>query len=369
MKPQAIKVFFAGLFRHVDGMLLALVLALLLVSTATIFSASGESAARLTGQMLNVLVGLSVLLVVASIPPHLLSKLGLPLYVLALVLLLGVALFGEIRNGSRRWLPLGFISIQPSELMKIALPLMLAWYFQQREGLLKLRDFGIAAFLIVLPFLLILKQPDLGTALLIAASGFYVLFFAGLSWKIIAGLGATALACLPLIWNFVLHDYQKTRVLTLIDPTADPLGDGYHIIQSTIAIGSGGWFGKGWLSGTQNQLDFIPERTTDFIFAVYSEEFGLLGTLLLIMLYLAIVARGLKIAEHAPSTFARLMAATISLNFFTYVFVNMGMVSGILPVVGVPLPLMSYGGTAMVTLMIGLGILMSMATHRQLLKS
>ena len=369
MNPQAIKQFFAGFSRHVDGMLLAFLIALLLLGAATVFSASGESSVRLTGHLGNILAGLMVLVLVANVPPHLLSKLGPPLYALALLLLIGVALFGEIRNGSRRWLPLGFTSIQPSELMKIALPLMLAWYFQQREGMLKLRDFGVAALMIALPFLLVLKQPDLGTALLIGASGFYLLFFAGLSWKIIAGLGATAALSLPLVWNFVLHDYQKTRVMTLIDPTTDPLGAGYHIIQSTIAIGSGGFFGKGWLSGTQNQLDFIPERTTDFIFAVYSEEFGLLGTLLLIMLYLAIVARGLKIAEHAPSTFARLMAATISLNFFTYVFVNMGMVSGILPVVGVPLPLMSYGGTATVTLMIGFGILMSMATHRQLLKS
>lgn len=368
MRP-AIKQFFAERSKHVDGMLLALLIALLLVSTATVFSASGESAVRLFGHLTNILVGLTVLVLVANTPPHLLVKLGPPLYVVGLLLLVAVALFGEIRNGSRRWLPLGFTAIQPSELMKIALPLMLAWYFQQREGFLRTRDFGVAALLITLPFLFILKQPDLGTALLIGASGFYVLFFAGLSWKIIVGLGVAVAMSLPLAWNFVLHDYQKTRVMTLLDPTTDPLGAGYHIIQSTIAIGSGGWFGKGWLSGTQNQLDFIPERTTDFIFAVYSEEFGLLGALLLIMLYLAIVARGLKIAEHAPSTFARLMAATISLNFFTYVFVNMGMVSGILPVVGVPLPLMSYGGTAMVTLMFGFGILMSLATHRKLLKS
>ncbi len=369
MNPQAIKGFFGGLVRHVDGWLAALLIVLLLFSMATVFSASGESAARMSGHLTNILIGVTVLLLVASVPPHLLAKLGPPLYVLALVLLVAVALFGEIRNGSRRWLPLGVTAIQPSELMKIALPLMLAWYFQQREGILRARDFLLAGGLIALPFLLILKQPDLGTALLIGASGFYVLFFAGLSWKVIAGLGTAGVLSLPLAWNFVLHDYQKTRVMTLLDPTKDPLGDGYHIIQSTIAIGSGGFFGKGWLQGTQNQLDFIPERTTDFIFAVYSEEFGLLGVLLLVVLYLAIVARGLKIAEHAPSTFARLMAATISLNFFTYVFVNMGMVSGILPVVGVPLPLMSYGGTAMVTLMIGFGMLMSMATHRQILKS
>jgi rod shape determining protein RodA len=368
MNQPVIKRVIAGLSRHVDGMLLAFLAALLCVSVAVVFSASGESGARLVGHLTNIAVALVVLVVIANVPPHLLAKLGPPLYALALLLLIGVALFGEIRNGSRRWLPLGFTSIQPSELMKIALPLMLAWYFQQREAALKLRHFGVAALLIAVPFLLILRQPDLGTAMLIGASGFYVLFFAGLSWKIIAGLGVAGAAALPLAWN-LLHDYQRQRVLTLVDPTSDPLGAGYHIIQSTIAIGSGGAFGKGWLSGTQNQLDFIPERTTDFIFAVYGEEFGLLGAIILLVLYLAIVARGLKIAEHAPTMFARLMAATISMNFFTYVFVNMGMVSGILPVVGVPLPLMSYGGTAMLTLMIGFGMLMSMATHRKLLKS
>jgi rod shape determining protein RodA len=368
MNQPVIKRVIGAFGRHMDGMLLALLIALLSVSVAVVFSASGESGARLAGHLTNIAVAMTVLVVVANVPPHILAKLGPPLYALALVLLIGVALFGEIRNGSRRWLPLGFTSIQPSELMKIALPLMLAWYFQQREAALKLKHYGIAALLIVVPFLLILRQPDLGTAMLIGASGFYVLFFAGLSWKIIAGLGLSGALFLPIAWN-LMHDYQRQRVMTLIDPASDPLGAGYHIIQSTIAIGSGGAFGKGWLSGTQNQLDFIPERTTDFIFAVYSEEFGLLGVLILLVLYLAVVARGLKIAEHAPTMFARLMAATISLNFFTYIFVNMGMVSGILPVVGVPLPLMSYGGTALVTLMIGFGMLMSMSTHRKLLKS
>ncbi len=351
-----------------DGLLLALLLALLLLSTAVVFSASGQSTGRLVGHLSNIAVALTALVVIANIPPHILSKLGPPLYAVALVLLVGVALFGEIRNGSRRWLPLGFTSIQPSELMKIALPLMLAWYFQLHEATLKLRHFGIASLIIAVPFLLILRQPDLGTSMLIGASGFYVLFFAGLSWKIIAGLGVAGGLSLPLAWN-LMHDYQRQRVMMLIDPSSDPLGAGYHIIQSTIAIGSGGAFGKGWLNGTQNQLDFIPERTTDFIFAVHGEEFGLLGAILLLLLYLAIAARGLKIAEHAPTLFARLMAGTISMNFFTYIFVNMGMVSGILPVVGVPLPLMSYGGTALLTLMIGFGMLMSMAKHRKLLKS
>jgi len=358
----------ASAVRHLDGILLALLITLLAVSVAVVFSASGESGARLAGHLTNIAVAMAVLVVVANIPPHILAKLGPPLYALGLVLLVAVALFGEIRNGSRRWLPLGFTSIQPSELMKIALPLMLAWYFQRHEAALRLKHFGMAALMIAVPLLLILRQPDLGTSLLIGASGFYILFFAGLSWRIIAGLGLGGALLLPVAWN-LLHDYQRERVMTLFDPMSDPLGAGYHIIQSTIAIGSGGAFGKGWLSGTQNQLDFVPERTTDFIFAVFSEEFGLLGVLLLLLLYLAIVARGLKIAEQAPSMFARLMAGAVSLNFFTYIFVNMGMVSGILPVVGVPLPLMSYGGTAMVTLMIGFGMLMSMATHRKLLKS
>ncbi len=368
MNQPAIKRLLAEASRHLDGMLLALLIVLLGVSVAVVFSASGQSGARLAGHLTNIAAAMAVLIVVANVPPHILAKLGPPLYVLGLVLLLGVALFGEIRNGSRRWLPLGFTSIQPSELMKIALPLMLAWYFQQREATLRLRHFGMAAVLIALPFLLILRQPDLGTSLLIAASGFYILFLAGLSWKIIAGLGVAGGLSLPIAWN-LLHDYQRQRVLTLFDPMSDPLGAGYHIIQSTIAIGSGGAFGKGWLSGTQNQLDFVPERTTDFIFAVFSEEFGLLGVILLLLLYLAIVARGLRIADQAPSMFARLMAGAISLNFFTYIFVNIGMVSGILPVVGVPLPLMSYGGTALVTLMIGFGMLMSLATHRKLLKT
>jgi rod shape determining protein RodA len=368
MNRQVIRFRMRKVLRHLDGVLLAQIIILLLISTAVVYSASGQSAERLTGHLTNILVGLTVLVVVANIPPHILSKLGPPLYAISVVLLIGVALFGEVRNGSRRWLNLGVGAIQPSELLKIALPLMLAWYFQRREGVLQLRDFLVATLLVVFPLLLILRQPDLGTAMLIAASGFYLLFFAGLPWKIIAGLAVTVGAFLPVAWN-MMHDYQRQRVLTLFDPTSDPLGAGYHIIQSTIAIGSGGFLGKGWLEGTQTRLDFIPERTTDFVFAVFGEEFGMLGATLLVLLYLGIVVRGLLIASRGATLFARLMAGAISLNLFTYVFVNMGMVSGIVPVVGVPLPLMSYGGTAMVTLMIGFGILMSVATHRKLLKT
>lgn len=354
--------------RHLDGVLLILVFMLLGISLAVVASASGQSTSRISGHLINMGLALTVMVVVANVPPHLLSKVGPPLYVAGVVLLIGVALFGEIRNGSRRWLNMGVVAFQPSELLKLALPLMLAWYFQRNEMVLRAKHYLIGAAMLLVPFLLILRQPDLGTAMMIGASGFYLLFFAGLPWKVILGGGALGAASLPLIWN-LMHDYQQRRVLTLLDPSADPLGDGYHIIQSTIAIGSGGLFGKGWMEGTQSQLDFIPERTTDFIFAVFGEEFGYLGAILLVAIYLAVVARGLTIAARAPTLFGRLMAATLSLNLFTYVFVNMGMVSGILPVVGVPLPLMSYGGTALVTLLLGVGILMSVATHRQLNKT
>jgi rod shape determining protein RodA len=352
---------------HLDGILLTLVLLLLGISLAVVASASGQSPARISGHLVNIGLALSVMVVMANVPPHLLSKVGPPLYVAGVVLLIGVALFGEVRNGARRWLNLGF-AFQPSELLKLALPLMLAWYFQRNEAVLRAKHFMVGGALLLVPFLLILRQPDLGTALMLGASGFYLLFFAGLPWKVILGGASLGAASLPVVWG-LMHDYQQRRVLTLLDPTSDPLGDGYHIIQSTIAIGSGGLFGKGWMQGTQNQLDFIPERTTDFVFAVFGEEFGYVGTILLVGLYLAIVARGLVIAARAPTLFGRLMAATLSLNLFTYAFVNMGMVSGILPVVGVPLPLMSYGGTALITLLLGMGILMSVATHRRLNKS
>ncbi len=354
--------------RHVDGILLTLVVLVLGISLAVVTSASGQSAARISGHLVNMGLALGVMVMIANVPPHLLSKVGPPLYAAGVVLLVGVALFGEIRNGARRWLDLGFMAFQPSELLKLALPLMLAWYFHRNEAVLRVKHYLVGGVLLLVPFLLILRQPDLGTALMIGASGFYLLFFAGLPWKVILGGGALGAASLPLVWG-MMHDYQRQRVLTLLDPSSDPLGAGYHIIQSTIAIGSGGLFGKGWMQGTQNQLDFIPERTTDFIFAVFGEEFGYAGAILLVVLYLAIVARGLVIAARAPTLFGRLMAATLSLNLFTYVFVNMGMVSGILPVVGVPLPLMSYGGTALVTLLLGMGIVMSVATHRQLNKS
>jgi rod shape determining protein RodA len=294
-------------------------------------------------------------------------RFALPIYLAGLGLLVAVAMFGLVKNGARRWLNVGVI-IQPSEIMKLALPLMLAWYFQRREGMIRWRDFLVAALLVLAPVALILRQPDLGTAMLVLSSGFFVIFLAGLSWRFIIGMMISGLASLPLVWS-MLHDYQRGRVMTLIDPTSDPLGKGFHIIQSTIAIGSGGLISKGWLNGSQAHLEFIPERTTDFIFAVFSEEFGLLGNAVLLVLYLMLIGRGLLIAANAPTLFSRLLAGAITLSIFVYAFVNMGMVSGILPVVGVPLPFMSYGGTAFVTLSLAVGTLMSIQRHRKLVQT
>lgn len=356
------------LIKHIDRYLLGLVAALLVMGLITLFSASGGSIERVIGQMVNIVVALAVMWLAANVPLHYLSRIALPVYVLGVILLVGVALGGEVVNGARRWLNLGFTRIQPSELMKIALPLMLAWYFDRYEAILKMRNFALGAVLVIVPVLLIARQPDLGTALLVSAAGFYVLFLAGLSWRILLGLGIAAGASLPLLWR-MLHDYQRQRVLTLLDPSQDPLGAGYHTIQSTIAVGSGGFIGKGWLNGTQAHLDFLPERTTDFIFAVYAEEFGLVGNVILLVVFLLVIGRGLVISANAPTLFTRLLAGSITLTFFTYAFVNMGMVSGILPVVGVPLPLISYGGTSLVTILFGVGLLMSIHTHRRLVQT
>lgn len=357
------------LVRYLDGPLLGLLLLLLLTSLAVVFSASGESSERMLSHLTNVGVALVAMLLVSHIPPQRLMQFALPTYFVGIILLLGVAMFGVVVNGSRRWLDLGFTRIQPSELMRLAAPMMLAWYFHYKQETLRGRDFLLSAVLLAIPVGLIAKQPDLGTSLLITASGFYVLFLAGLPWKVIAVVAVAAGSALPLAWNYLLHDYQRQRVLTLIDPSTDPLGAGYHIIQSTIAVGSGGVAGKGWMMGTQTHLDFLPERSTDFIFAVFSEEFGLIGNLFLLLLYAAIILRGLQLSAGAPSLFGRLLSGAIVLTFFTYAFVNMGMVSGILPVVGVPLPLISYGGTSMLTVLTGFGIVMSAATHKKLVKT
>ena len=353
---------------NIDSPLMFISTVLLAVGLFTLYSAANQDASRLIAQGINIAVALSVMWVAAQVPPQMLMRLAVPIYLVGVALLVAVDLFGEIVNGSQRWLNLGFVRFQPSEMLKIATPLVLAWYFDKHEGEVRLRDFLVAAILLAIPVGLIMKQPDLGTAMLVLAAGFYVIFLAGLPWKLMLGMPAAAGAAMPIFWS-MLHDYQRRRVLTLLDPTSDPLGAGYHIIQSTIAVGSGGLKGKGWLEGTQTHLDFIPERTTDFIFAVYSEEFGLIGNRILLLLYLALIARGMVIAANAATFFSRLLAGAITLSFFTYAFVNMGMVSGILPVVGVPLPLISYGGTALVTLFLGIGILMSIQKHRKLIQT
>ena len=350
------------LIAHIDFPLLLITMTIMAVGLATVNSATYDSAHRMLAQAGNMGVALLVMWFVARLPPHKLMGFAIPLYVVGLLLLVAVFMFGIKVNGAKRWLSLGFTRIQPSEIMKIAMPLMLAWYFHKYEATLRARHFIFAALLLLVPFALIAKQPDLGTALLVGGAGFFVIFFAGLPWKVIVGLIAAAGAAAPLLWG-MMHDYQRKRILTLLDPTTDPLGAGYHIIQSTIAIGSGGPLGKGYLNGTQTHLEFIPEKHTDFIFAVYSEEWGLLGNTVLVFLYTLLIGRGMMIAAAAQTMFTRLLAGAITLGFFTYAFINMGMVSGILPVVGVPLPFMSYGGTALVTLFLGIGILMSISTH------
>lgn len=370
----------APLFRGFDGPLAFAVFLLACAGLLTMFSSGYDHGTRFIDHGRNMLIAGFIMFVVAQIPPQRLMTLAVPLYVVGVSLLIAVAIFGITKKGAKRWINVGIV-IQPSEILKIAMPLMLAWWFQKREGQLRPLDFLVAGALLAVPVGLIMKQPDLGTSLLVLAAGLSVIFFAGLSWKLIIPpvvLGAVGLVLLVLFepqlcaegvrWP-VLHDYQQQRVCTLLDPTRDPLGKGFHIIQGMIAIGSGGVFGKGFMQGTQTHLEFIPERTTDFIFAAYSEEFGLFGNLLLIGGFIFLILRGLAIALEAPTLFARLLAGSVTMIFFTYAFVNMGMVSGILPVVGVPLPFISYGGTAMVTLGLGLGILMSIAKSKRLVQT
>lgn len=340
------------------------------------YSAGFDHGTRFVDHARNMALAAGIMFVVAQVPPQRLMALAVPLYTVGVALLVATALFGITKKGATRWLNVGIV-IQPSEILKIATPLMLAWWFQRREGQLRAADFGIALLILALPVGLVAKQPDLGTSILVFAAGFYVVFFAGFPWRIILPamlLGAAAITtlvmseekiCQPDVEWPVLREYQKHRVCTLLDPTKDPLGKGFHIIQGEIAIGSGGLSGKGFMKGTQTHLEFIPERTTDFIFAAYGEEFGLMGALALLLGFTALILRGLMIASEAPTLFSRLMAGAITLSFFTYVFVNMGMVSGILPVVGVPLPFVSYGGTAMVTLGLSLGILLAIAKSRR----
>jgi rod shape determining protein RodA len=351
-----------------DPALLAIIGALVIVGLLTLYSASADFPWRFTGQLRNFALAAVVLFVFASISPPTLMKFAAPAYLAGVVLLVAVEVAGTTVKGAQRWLDLGVITMQPSEIMRLALPLMLAWYFHRRESQVGTFDFVLAAVLVAVPVVLIIMQPDLGTALLVLAAGAFVIFFAGAPWKWLATLTVAAIAFLPVAWT-LMHDYQRQRVLTLIDPTQDPLGKGFHTLQATIAIGSGGAFGKGWMQGTQTHLEFIPERTSDFIFAVYSEEFGLVGNLVLLALLLALILRALAIAAGAATLFGRLLAASIALIIFTYCFVNIGMVSGILPVVGVPLPFISYGGTALVTLAMACGMLMSIHRHKKLVQT
>lgn len=352
---------------HIDFYLFCLLLILMTLGLVVIYSAGGQNQALVIRQIIRLGVAISAMFILAQIKPDTYKRWAVPIYIAGLAMLIGVLLFGVIGKGAQRWLDLGFFRFQPSELMKLAMPIMIAYFLSKKP--LPTRTFEVikAFILILVPTLLIAKQPDLGTSLLIAASGIFVIFLAGMSWRLVGSLIAAASAFAPILWFYLMHDYQRRRVLTLLDPERDPLGSGYHIIQSKIAIGSGGLLGKGWLKGTQSQLEFLPERHTDFIFAVFSEEFGFAGVLLLLTLYLLIVLRGMYIAANAQTPFTRLLAGSITLTFFVYVFVNMGMVSGILPVVGVPLPLISYGGTSMVTLLAGFGILMSIRTHRRMI--
>ena len=353
---------------NIDPFLMGCIFFSCIVGLFVLYSASGGNLDRVFSQFINMLAALGIMWLAANTSPHYLERIALPLFILGLLMLIGVALFGEISHGARRWLNLGVGRIQPSELMKIAAPMMLAWYFAKREESLQWADYALGAIFLVIPVGLIMKQPDLGTALIITAAGFYVLFLAGLSWKILGGLIVTSGVMAPIFWS-MMHDYQRKRIEILFDPYQDPLGAGYHTIQASIALGSGGFAGKGWMNGTQSQLDFLPERTTDFIFAVFGEEFGFLGNLLLLILFLLLIGRCLVISSQAQNTFTRLLAGSITLTFFTYVFVNMAMVSGVLPVVGVPLPFVSYGGTSLVTILLGFGILMSIHSHKTLMST
>jgi rod shape determining protein RodA len=377
-RPSAGQIL-AGLLRGFDPPLMLAIAVLASIGLVTMYSAGFDHGTRFVDHARNLGIGLGVAMVIAQVPPQRLLALAVPLYTVGVLLLLAVALFGITKKGATRWLDVGVV-IQPSEILKIAAPMMLAWWFQRREGLLRTRDFVIAGLILLVPVALVFRQPDLGTALLILASGLFVLFFAGLSWKLIVPVlalgvvGAVVLVvgepwlCAEGVRWPVLREYQQQRVCTLLDPTRDPLGKGFHILQGMIAIGSGGFFGKGFMQGTQTHLEFIPERTTDFIFAALCEEFGLLGVLVLLAGFCFLLLRGLTIAAQAPTLFARLLAGALTMSIFTYAFVNVGMVSGILPVVGVPLPFVSYGGTAMVTLGLALGILMSVARSRGLMQ-
>ncbi len=350
---------------HIDLPLLLGILSLMALGLFIVYSASGQNMSMIYRHLRSIGVALVVMLVIAQVPPLSYRKWAVPVFVIGLLMLVAVLLFGHVGKGAQRWLDLGVMKFQPSEIMKLVVPIMIAWFISQHNLPVKISTVILAFILVLIPTLLIARQPDLGTSLLIASSGVFVIFLAGASWRLIGVCAGLASAFAPILWMFLMKDYQRQRVMTFLNPEQDPLGSGYHIIQSKIAIGSGGLEGKGYLQGTQSQLEFLPERHTDFIFSVFSEEFGLIGVAVLLSVYLFIVMRGLWIAANAQHAFTKLLAGSLTLTFFVYVFVNIGMVSGLLPVVGVPLPLVSYGGTSMVTLLAGFGMLMAISTHRR----
>jgi len=352
---------------HIDFPLLAGLIVLMGFGLLILYSASGQSEDQLSRQAVRLAVAFSAMVFLAWIPPRIYKKWTPFIFAGGIVLLLAVLFVGDMGKGAQRWLEFGPIRFQPSEVMKLAVPMMIAWYFSERKLPPTLKELAVAGIIIAVPTYLILIEPDLGTSILIASSGAFAVFLAGIRWRILLSFLTIAVIYAPIHWLFVMQAYQKQRVLTFLDPEQDRLGSGYHIIQSQIAIGSGGLYGKGWLQGTQSQLEFLPERNTDFIFAVLGEEFGFFGVLLLISIYLWIIGRGFYISIKAQETYTRLLAGAITLTFFVYVFVNIGMVTGILPVVGLPLPLVSYGGTSMVTLLASFGILMGIQTHKKLL--
>jgi len=353
---------------RLDPLLIFFLAALATVGLFVVYSASGENIALLERHIARLALALFLLIIIANISTRWLISSSVFFYLLGVAMLIAVIVFGEVGKGAQRWLNFGFVRFQPSEILKLAVPMMVAYYLKDKILPLGFKDLMVSLGIVIVPVLLIAKQPDLGTAILVGSAGFFVLFIAGIRWKILSLMTLILLITAPLFWKFALHDYQKTRIITMLDPESDPLGSGYHIIQSKIAIGSGGTYGKGWLNGTQSQLDFLPERSTDFIFAVFSEEFGFIGIVLLLILYCLIIFRGLYIAAHASNTFGRLLAGALSMTFFVYLFVNTGMVTGLLPVVGVPLPLVSYGGTSMVTLMIGFGMIMAIRSSKRFLE-
>ncbi len=351
---------------HMDWPLLLGLIVLSSVGLIVLYSSGGQDMNLIWRQCIRLGLAFGVMFVIAQIPPHHIERWAPWIFGAGVLMLIGVLTVGTVGKGAQRWLDLGFFRFQPSEIMKLAVPMMIAWYLAENTLPPSRRAMLITALIIAVPVGLIIKQPDLGTSLLIGMSGIFALLLAGISWRLVGGLSLLGAACAPLLWFFGMHDYQRQRVLTFLNPESDPLGSGYHIIQSKIAIGSGGLYGKGWLNGTQSQLEFLPERSTDFIYAVFAEEFGFFGILVLLTIYLYIIARGLYIAAQAQDTFTRLLAGSLTLTFFVYLVVNIGMVSGMLPVVGLPLPLVSYGGTSMVTLMAAFGMLMSIQTHRKL---